>query len=581
MYFTQRSICYELYPPRSEIKHLSGTCIRGKCKIPKHYDFLIFLLGILPLSVLLFVKCRYGFAIIDEAFYLSIPYRLYQGDILLLEEWNLSQLAGWILKLPVSAFVRITGSTDGIYLFFRYLYVLLHLCGSVLLFLLLRKRTGIGAVTAAFFYFLYVPFSISTLCYNSMGIEFLTLSTILLVCCASPWSDAISGCFLALAVLCCPFLAILFFIYGAAVLLFCRHTQTLPFLKPKRFARFSLGIAVPACFFLADVLPNIRLSQWSQILKGLFSDPEHSEGLASKLVDYATLLCTNQYIVGFFVAILIGVLVKNDIVRAVLSGAVLLLTAVFLLRGEAFLNCFMLPLSFAGLYFYVVYRDPRVKDLFYGVWVPGVVYSVCIHLSSNQRYFAICSALTVSLVASVIIIVITLKTIIPDCKPAVFKYGLVGALVLLFVLQFSLELKERWNRIFWDEGGIQAQTQLIEAGTVKGIYVNQEFESTYLANLDTASHLDLQKSLLVLGPDAYLYLSGSYRNSSYSAWLGGSPESGWNRLNLYYSLNPNKVPQQILVEPDYLRLVPEIEKNTHYVLRYTASDGSQIYTRNS
>lgn len=567
------------FSPPVGIKVLSNPYIFKNDRILKYYDIILFLLGILPLSLLLFIKCRYGFAIIDEAFYLSIPYRLYQGDVLLLQEWHLSQLAGWILKLPVSIFVRLTGGTDGIYLAFRYLYVLLHLCGSTLLFLLLRKRTGIGAIAASFFYFLYVPFCISAPSYNSMGIEFLTLSVAILVCCSSPWSAVISGCFLALAVLCCPYLAILFFIYGAAVFLFRHHTQRLSFLEGKEFAFFSLGIVVPACCFLMDVLLHIRLSQWSQILEGLFSDPEHSESLTRKLADYVTILCTNKYIIGFVIAIFLGVLVKNNILRTLLSGIVLLLTAVFLLRGEAFLNCFMLPLSFTGLYFYTVYRNPRVKDLFYGVWIPGAIYSVCIHFSSNQRYFAICSASTVSLVASVIIIVVTIKSIIHDCKPVIFKCCLAGVLVLVFALQFSLELKERWNRIFWDEGGVQAQTQLIEAGTVKGIFVSTEFQNSYLASLDTASHLAPQKSLLVLGPDAYLYLSGPYRNSSYSAWLGGNPESGWNRLMLYYSLNSEKVPQQILVETDYLGLIPKIESDSHYTLSYTAPDNSRIYSR--
>lgn len=567
------------FSPPCETKGLPDATIAGKVKIAKYYDLVLFLLGIVPLSILLFIKCRYGFAIIDEAFYLSIPYRLYQGDILLLQEWHLSQLAGWILKLPVSIFVRFTGGTDGIYLAFRYLYVFLHLCGSTLLFFLLHRHTGIGAVVASFFYFLYVPFCISTLSYNSMGIGFLTLSTIILVCCASPWSDAVSGCFLALAVLCCPYLALLFLFYGAAVFLSRRRVQKLSFLCPKRFAFFSLGIFVPACFFLADVLPNIRLSQWPLILKGLFSDSEHSESFINKLADYIALFFTNKYIIGFAIAILIGVLVKNNIFRSLLSVVVLLLTTAFLVRGEAFLNCFMLPLSFTGLYFYAVYRDIRVKELFYGVWLPGMLYSFCIHLSSNQRYFAICSASTVALVASVIIIVVTVKGIIADCKPAVFKYIFVSALALLFVVQFSLELKERWNRIFWDEGGVQAQTQLVESGTIKGIYVSPEFEENYLANLDLASHLDAQKSLLVLGPDAYLYLAGTYQNSAYSAWLGGSPESGWSRLMLYYSLNPDKVPQQILVEPNYLSLISEIKADIHYTLGYTAPDGSRIYTR--
>ena len=49
----------------------------------KYWDIGLFLILLIPLSVLLFVKCRYGYASRDEAFYLTIPYRLCQEDALL------------------------------------------------------------------------------------------------------------------------------------------------------------------------------------------------------------------------------------------------------------------------------------------------------------------------------------------------------------------------------------------------------------------------------------------------------------------------------------------------------------------
>ena len=109
------------------------------------WDIWLFLLGMVPLTWMLLAKCRYGFANMDESFYLTIPYRLCQGDVLLLNEWHLSQLAGWILRLPMAVFLRINGSTEGICLWFRYLYVAAHLGVSLLLFFCLRKKSGVGA----------------------------------------------------------------------------------------------------------------------------------------------------------------------------------------------------------------------------------------------------------------------------------------------------------------------------------------------------------------------------------------------------------------------------------------------------
>ena len=199
----------------------------------------------IPLTCLLLAKCKYGFANMDESFYLTIPYRLCQGDVLFLSEWHLSQLSGWLLRLPLAVFLRLNGGTEGIYLAFRYLYVIAHLCESTVLFFLLRKYSGAGAVLASVFYYVFVPFGIMALSYNSMGIGCLSLSTVILVCASGRWSDAPSGFLFAMAVLCCPYLVILFVIYAAAVLL-CRKRDTgLDFLSPKRFGFFFLGIAVP------------------------------------------------------------------------------------------------------------------------------------------------------------------------------------------------------------------------------------------------------------------------------------------------------------------------------------------------
>ena len=74
-------------------------------------------------GILILYKCRYGYAYSDECFYLTIPYRLTQGDRLILNEWNPAQLAGFLLYPAVSLYLRIFGSTEGIVLAFR--------CGSL------------------------------------------------------------------------------------------------------------------------------------------------------------------------------------------------------------------------------------------------------------------------------------------------------------------------------------------------------------------------------------------------------------------------------------------------------------------
>ena len=67
----------------------------------------MFVLAILSAAGFLFWKCQFGFGNIDESFYITIPYRLFQGDALFLQEWHLSQMAGVITMPFVAAYVGI------------------------------------------------------------------------------------------------------------------------------------------------------------------------------------------------------------------------------------------------------------------------------------------------------------------------------------------------------------------------------------------------------------------------------------------------------------------------------------------
>lgn len=532
----------------------------------------------IPLTCLLLVKCRYGVANMDESFYLTIPYRLCQGDVLFLNEWNLSLLSGWILKFPLAVFLRLNGGTEGIYLAFRFLYTALHLCGSVVLFLLFRKRSGIGAVLASVFYYVYVPFGIMALSYNSMGLGFLSLSAAILVCTSGRWSDALSGFLFAMAVLCCPYLVILFVIYAAAVLL-CRKRDTgLDFLSMKRFGFFFLGIAAPAFCMLLEILPHIRSDQYSLIFAGLFSDPEHNAGLSFKLIQYFRILFYRKLLVvpGLIIA---GVIIKKPFVRNILGILILIFVAYELVQSRDYINFLMFPINAAGLYFYAVYRNRSVRDLFYGMWIPGMLYTLCIHLASNEVFYVISSASVVAMLASVIIILVTLKDIWKDINPLIVKCALLCSLILVFVLQGALEIKLRWEHVFWENGGMAAQTQLLQEGPHKGLLVSTEAEEKYLSAANAVSRLEPQGSLLVIGNATYTYLFGSWTNSSYSAWTGSEIETVLNRLTMYYTLNPDKLPDQVIIQNTHAGCAPYFENDSRYERSCETDDGWQIFKK--
>lgn len=535
----------------------------------------------IPLSAMLFIKCRYGFANTDESFYLTIPYRLAQGDVLLLHEWHLSQLISWVLQIPVRAYLLLFGGTDGMILAFRYLYVEVHICGGTALYLMLRKHSKIGAVLSCVFFCLYVPFGISAMSYNSLGIEFLTLASVLLTCASRKWARALSGLFFALSVLCCPYLAALYVLYLAGVLFFRaahRSCESVAFLGTDCFFWFSVGVFATAFAFCVCVLPRIPLSKWGGIIHGLFSDPEHQRPMGEGIWKYCQILFSRTDVRYLVLATVLGCLIKNKSFRAVCSVSVLLSTAVSILHSTDYINFLMFPLGISGVYFYLVYRDKTASALFYGIWIPGMVYTLCIHLCSNQDFHAISSASTVPLVASVMIIAISCREILRSDVRRALKSGLILSMVLLISLQGYFQTQLRWNFLFWDTP-MSDQTSVITDGPHKGLWVSPPKNARYMANYEAVKQLKPGGTVLFFGESTYYYLFGNWRNGSYSAWLGEPGAEVLGRLALYYRLNPEKLPDQVFIEASYGNFAADFLSGGVYTLRGITEQGDYILSR--
>lgn len=65
---------------------IRGSPMGKKQLLRRNYDVFLFLAAMLPVAVMVFAKCKYGIGNWDESFYLTVPYRLCQGDRLFLNE---------------------------------------------------------------------------------------------------------------------------------------------------------------------------------------------------------------------------------------------------------------------------------------------------------------------------------------------------------------------------------------------------------------------------------------------------------------------------------------------------------------
>lgn len=560
---------------------------------------IVYILMFAASAVFLIWKCRYGFGNVDESFYLTVPYRLYQGDSLLANEWHLSQIAGLILLPFVSIYMSVFKTTAGIILTFRYLYICVLGVSSLFVFYRLRKYNSAGAAVAAIVFFLYAPFNINALSYNSMGIIFMVLCTVILVSENSGKKRVaelvVSGFFFAAAVLCCPYLAILYAVYTIFVFayaVFSKSSDKRPndIFNIKMWLSFSAGAVILAAVFAIFVLSRASLESVIDSFKPMLNDPEHQEtNIWLKLVEYFRSIVFHCGIYSVFAYILIFLLAAVSLIdrnkekrrsfymicSAALCGFLLCIFIYFI----PYINYLMFPVNlFAAECFILCFKNKNIRNLFFKIWIPGIVYSFCIHMTSNQCFYAISSASVVSLCASFVIVFIAVKETVKD-NSGILKKLAALSVCCFTVLQLSCETYVRYKQIFW-ESGISDQVCSIQDGIDKGLIVSQKKKDYYYNFLSIKDYVinkyGENRSILFLSKNTWYYLVfENYTNSSYSAWLSGVNDASLERLEEYYTINPEKTPELIYVESDYTYYI-ESFKNSYSFKEDILNNGAVI-----
>jgi len=106
----------------------------------------------------------FGIDFTDDASYLSIPYSFVLGNKPFVDEALLQQ-SGTLFLVPfIWLYVKIVGSTAGLMLFGRHLFLATSLLASVIAWRAFRKNIWVAAAV-----FAYIPISIAGLSYNTIG----------------------------------------------------------------------------------------------------------------------------------------------------------------------------------------------------------------------------------------------------------------------------------------------------------------------------------------------------------------------------------------------------------------------------
>lgn len=536
------------------------------------YIFIVLIVGGI---VFAFWKCVFGFGGNDEAFYLTVPQRFNMGDAMIKDEWHLSQLSGFLLMPFVWLFTTITGSTEGIILTARVLYIIFHATVSIVIYTRIRKY-GYVSVFASVLYFIYTPYDIMAMSYNTMGLDLVTLAGVIMGTASykKKLPLIISGVAFAAAVLCCPYLAVAYILYGICVLIhtFIKNKETKFILKSELFAGrtflfFSIGIFALAAVFLVFALTRVSIKEILNYLPYLMTDPEHPQiALGARFGMYFKSIynCHSHFKIALFSYLVMMVVMIIDRKRKSHRSIYLIVTtAIVIFCYVLFLpqltystyNAIMFPMIFIGITSYILCEN-KPKPLFASLFVLGIIYSFAICFSSNQYFYVISMVITASNIAGYVFLAQLLKemkTTQDNIEYAVWlKRGSFLFVAFMIFLQGAFQITVKAEHCFWESGNTSNLTAQIKNGPAKGIYTNKNNCNTYeLIYSDLQYYKNKQEDkILFLTSRTWCYLAVDFPYGTLSAWISGEKPSSVDRLKTYYRVNYEEIPKYIYIPKD-------------------------------
>ena len=216
----------------------------------------------------------------DEPFFPTIPHRLMLGDSLLTQEWQVSQLYAVLVYPFFRLFYAIKGTTAGVILFFRYLFIFFQMTVCAVLYTKLRKYGGWGLAAVVLFSLLWRPIDTLALDYYAICLmaSALLFATLFLQKEHGAARLIFCGVLLSCAVLAQPFAALIYVVYSALVLCgVCRKKILLreesDVFTARAWRWLSLGVALCAAGFFVFLFCRTTPRQLLAVLPQLTSDP--------------------------------------------------------------------------------------------------------------------------------------------------------------------------------------------------------------------------------------------------------------------------------------------------------------------
>ncbi len=552
--------------------------INNKNKINFQDFFVIFLL--LCSAVFLVFRCPYALDDADIPFYLTIPYRIVKGDIFFANEWHYSQLSAAVLYPAVWLYVKIVGSTEGIILFFGYLYIVFQFFISSCVYLCFRKQ-GIISVILSLTVFFAVPMTFQTFNYHSMGLGFLILICLI---CVSDFKNKtlkfiIIGVLVSLTALCTPMFVLIFILWTVIVflnLIFKKSKEEL-FLFSS-WIKIVLTVLFCASVFVAFMLSRASIKDIFNGLSGMMMETEYrfssATGEKQNIINIGETLTTlmnkslvlNTLIMLVFTAIVFDKKKKKHreiylIVQSVIC--IIYLIIICKSRDRYEYGFFTYPLTVIGLTSYIL-TENKNKKYFNFLFLPGVLYSFVIDIESDGGVTLAVFGLAVSNIGSLLFLNQLIREIKEDSRDTDKKRNIVRliSVIFAFVIMFNIGteifiLSDFKSTCYaYDlpdkNGEYEKMDQKMENGPQKGLIFTKTRYNHLKKEMKDLDYIkeNCNGSVMITECYSWYYLYLEKPCGTHSSWIVSLT---WMltdetiRLKRYYELNPEKIPEYIYV----------------------------------
>lgn len=536
------------------------------------------------ISVILFIaavwRAFYGFDWSDESYYAALAWRITAGDIPFIEICDIHQTSAFI-TLPLCVLYRLfTGDSDGIILFLRFYYIAFQSCIAVFAYFTCRRKLGaFKAYIISAMIFLFAPFAIGTLSYNTMQIGFMILCALCFYRADDggyrKWAAA-AGVFYMLAVLSYPVLIIAspgfipVFILKARV-----YKIKIRFMLPCFLAGFVITF-LPVLIFL---LSKAGFIDYIKALPMLFTEEDHESALwGVKLWRYIIdSYRAIQYKPVYFTLLIITITERiirpryekiSERIRPVVTLLLILYTTVALYKTCSIAR--IVSINYIAYYtalcvpvLLIQEFNQKAFEVFAAFWVPAVFSGLSVYLGSNNGINGAAYPYILGAIASIAFILPN------DYKNAYGKFigGIVyGACVLLI----AVSAVYRTVPVYRD-AGIKTLKARISSGPAAGIYTTRESATVYsgiIADLraDTAEN----ELIAYIKCAPFAYMVNDTRCASHTLWWIRADS---DRLLRYYRMNPEKTAEKIIVFDEDIGLHNENDKdNGGIIARFIADN---------